>query len=182
MLTTYYNMFVTTCSQFVNNEQDFITKYRNKFDLTLSHFFTLCPLGINHQLQVPKFVWLASGTYITEFAATKIGMPTLGSFIPHYSAPYSDKMLFTERIFNLFRLSFNELLTTRLLSFGETEESVFRKITNEEFPDLFSVMRETQALLINGECFLDFPRPLLPNVFYMGDVEQKQTKKLNEVS
>jgi hypothetical protein len=48
--------------------------------------------------------------------------------------------------------------------------------------DLWQLGRQVNVLLLNGERFLDFPRPFPPNILHLGTLgsEKKATKKADE--
>lgn len=183
----FQRMAVQTCEEILN-DHDLLDHLRSKnFDITLSHFFFLCPAGWSHRIGVKKFIWIATGAFIFENVAWKADLPHLSSYMPsHIMKGASDRMSFSQRVTNtLFAAMFGiGVLDEKFAIFGSnTENTVFRQppYHTDKDPNLSVLNSETITILINGEPFLDFAKPMLPGMAYLGDFEEKVVKKLPEV-
>lgn len=173
---------VEACQDVSNDEELFEELLAQNFDAVLSHYVSLCPIGIAHKLNITKSIWIVAGTFIMVKPAQILSLPNSASYIPDISADVSDRMIFLDRLKNFLFQAVDTVMTNMPgSSMSDLESKAFQKFPNEGFPHLWNLAQHTQALLINGEDLLDFPRPLFLNVMHMGDLGHKQPKHLNEV-
>jgi hypothetical protein len=107
---------------------------------------------------------------------------------------FSDRMTLIERVQNVFwHLSTIDFvnLPQNLLHDENTmyQKRKTLKITSKHFKflgydlsesdDLWSLSRKVRVILINGERFLDFPRPLPPGIKFMGELGVVKSVKQN---
>jgi hypothetical protein len=171
--SAFLDMMVLQCTDMLDREDLVKSLNDSNFDLTLSHFFNFCPNGLSRLLKIPKFIWVAPGTFFVDHVSQVLGLPNLLSYIPYYTADCSDRMSFTSRVKNVLWSALNYIMSeSPWLSVYKHETEVFQRFPNEDFPNLWTVAKEdSQALLINGEDFLDFPRPSYHGMLHMGNLE-----------
>jgi len=79
------------------------------FDLVVTeNFNTDCMLGVIYKLNIP-FIGLSSCA-LMPWHYDRVGMPDTPSFIPSEFVGFSDKMSFSERLFNWFTVQTIKLL------------------------------------------------------------------------
>lgn len=182
MMTSFRSVFVRLCNEVAMNDELFEKLSNQKFDISISHFAHFCPIGISNRLEIPYSIWVIPGTFITDSAARALSLPNMASVIPYTILDCSDRMSFMDRVKSfLFQLVDYCISKIAFISITEDESKGFQKFPNENFPHLATLAEKIQALLINGEDFLDFPRPLFTNTLHIGDIEHKHANKLNEV-
>uniref|UniRef100_A0AC35TM24 Glucuronosyltransferase n=1 Tax=Rhabditophanes sp. KR3021 TaxID=114890 RepID=A0AC35TM24_9BILA len=175
----FKDMRVESCEQMLDVGSEAIERLKSeKFDVAIGHFHDLCPLGIAKAVNVKKLIWITHGTSVYDFTAIQMGLRTFPAAVSHPLSSYSDDMTFLERMFNLFwhlsKLDFVNLPQNLL----HEENDVYKKrkeYTDNE--DLWDLSQNVRVLLINGEKFLDFPRPFPIGISFMGEVGSKS--KLN---
>lgn len=173
---------IPLCKEVANEDELFEKLDQRRFDLSISHFLDFCPIGIANRLKIPNYIWLVPGTYIIDTAARALSLPNMASVIPFVNLDISDRMTFEDRTKNfLMQLVDYATSTLPFLSITNAESKAFQRFPDENFPHLSYLAENTKALLINGESFLDFPRPLFTNTMHIGDIDSKQHGKLNEV-
>ncbi|KAI6217833.1 UDP-glucuronosyltransferase [Aphelenchoides fujianensis] len=142
----FKDLRLESCEQMLSVDSNVINDFRRDyFDLAIGHFHDLCPLAMARLVGVKELVWITHGT---------------------------DRMSLWERTINiLWHLSTIDFvnLPQNLLHDENAMYKKFHKATGDE--DLWSLSRRVRVLLVNGERFLDFPRPLPPGIGFMGEVK-----------
>jgi glucuronosyltransferase len=175
----FKDMRIEACQQMLEVDEKIIESFKaENFDLAIGHFHDLCPLAIAEKINVKKVVWITHGTSVYDFTAVQTGLRTFPSFVPHPLSSYGDKMGFFDRIINvvwhLSTLDFVNLPQNLLYD----ENDFYRKdyLPTPSSPDLWDLSKNVRILLVNGERFLDFPRPLPVGITFMGEVGKSSSK------
>ncbi|CEF67701.1 UDP-glucuronosyl/UDP-glucosyltransferase family and Dynactin p62 family-containing protein [Strongyloides ratti] len=175
----FKEMRLESCEQMLNIGNETLLKLKNEnFDIAIGHFHDLCPLALAKTVNVKKLIWVTHGTSVYDFAAIQMGLRTFPASISHPLSSYSDEMSFYERIINLFwhlsTLDFVNLPQNLLY-----EENFMYKKRKEykDNEDLWDLSKNVPILFINGERFLDFPRPFPLGITFMGEVGKKSSSK-----
>lgn len=154
------------------------------FDITLGHFFNFCPNGLSRFLKVPKYIWVGAGSFFLDHVSDVLGLPNIASYVPFYAADLSDRMSFLDRMKNFLWMFLTYLINLLPnLSDYNRQTKEFQRFPNENFPNLWSVAKEdSQGIFVNGEEFLNFPRPLFHGMLHTGNLEEsKEAKPLPKV-
>uniref|UniRef100_A0A914MXD3 UDP-glucuronosyltransferase n=1 Tax=Meloidogyne incognita TaxID=6306 RepID=A0A914MXD3_MELIC len=153
-------------------------KYQ-KFDLAIGHFHDFCPVAMARSVGVSRIIWITHGPSLYDFTSLSLGLQTFPSFVPHPLSFNSDRMNFLQRLINvIWHYSGIEFVNLPNVLLHE-ENSLYKKF----FPkskNLWSVGQQVSVLLLNGERFLDFPRPLPTFILNLGSLASKQ-QKLNKL-
>ncbi|VDP14476.1 unnamed protein product [Soboliphyme baturini] len=162
-------LFVERCLLAVNDPmiKHHLTLVR--YDVVIGQSFDLCAYALQSMTNSRKFVAVAAGVYVLPFTGLAAGVPDNPSFIPQTMTTYSDHMSFVKRLANSVIASvIRVLVRTKLLKYQcEMMRNVSRSIDDA----CWSVMKTTTALMLNGDGPIDFPRPLVPRMYYMSDLE-----------
>uniref|UniRef100_A0A914W979 UDP-glucuronosyltransferase n=1 Tax=Plectus sambesii TaxID=2011161 RepID=A0A914W979_9BILA len=177
----FKGMRIEACEQMLSVGEDVMTKYRKaNFDIMVAHFHDLCPVALANQLNIKKIVWVTHGTSVYDYNAVQMGLRTYPSFVPHPLSSFGDSMTLMERTLNLFwhfsTLDFVNLPQNLL----HEENEMYKSYSLEKDTDLWMLTRQVPVLLINGERYLDFPRPLPTGISFMGEITT--TKKDAQLS
>ncbi|VDM39480.1 unnamed protein product [Toxocara canis] len=170
----FKDMRIEACEQMLNISEEVVGSFRERsFDLAIAHFHDLCPLAMARKVGVQKVVWITHGTSVYDFAAIQMGLRTFPSFVPHPLAAAGDTMRFWERVANvLWHLSTVDFVNLpQNLLYDENHR--YRKMISIGDPDLWALSQQVPVLLINGEAYLDFPRPLPIGITFMGEIDAK---------
>uniref|UniRef100_A0A915M4P7 glucuronosyltransferase n=1 Tax=Meloidogyne javanica TaxID=6303 RepID=A0A915M4P7_MELJA len=153
-------------------------KYQ-KFDLAIGHFHDFCPVAMARSVGVSRMIWITHGPSLYDFTSLSFGLRTFPSFVPHPLSFNSDRMNFLQRLINvIWHYSGIEFVNLPNVLLHE-ENSLYKKF----FPkskNLWSIGQQVSVLLLNGERFLDFPRPLPTFILNLGSLASKQ-QKLNKL-
>ncbi|KRY43128.1 putative UDP-glucuronosyltransferase ugt-60 [Trichinella spiralis] len=150
-----------------------------QYDVLLNYCLDICPLAFGWKGKIPKTICISPSTVIFESVASIVGTPIRPSFIPNGGSAYSDKMTFFDRLKNSLLSSLMLLYPQLPVSAHKTEESIFRTIYGNDFKSITELNSNIVGMLINGEASLEFPRPLLPTVLYLGDLLPPKSSRLS---
>uniref|UniRef100_A0A0K0F4X1 glucuronosyltransferase n=1 Tax=Strongyloides venezuelensis TaxID=75913 RepID=A0A0K0F4X1_STRVS len=175
----FKDMRLESCEQMLDVGNETITKLKNKkFDIAIGHFHDLCPLALAKAVNVKKLIWITHGTSVYDFTAIQMGLRTFPASISHPLSSFADEMTFSERLLNLLwhlsKLDFVNLPQNLLYD----ENFVYkRRKEYSDNEDLWDLSKNVQVLFVNGERFLDFPRPFPIGITFMGEVGKKSSSK-----
>ncbi|TKR69719.1 hypothetical protein L596_021839 [Steinernema carpocapsae] len=95
-----------------------------------------------------------------------LGAPKPLSYVPAVGdVDITDKPTYFERIENIVTW-IGDVYTYRYGS--QLVNALFRKKFGSDFPDVDDIARESPLIFVSTDEFLDFPRPILPNVVHIG--------------
>ncbi|KAH7726584.1 CRE-UGT-60 protein [Aphelenchoides avenae] len=185
----FKDMRLEACEQMLTTDDSPLRE--ELFDVAIGHFHDLCPLPMARKAGVKEVIWITHGTSVYDYTAVQIGLRTFPSFVPHPLSSYGDRMSFDDRLINLFwhlsTLDFvnlpQNLLHDENTMFQQSQlqninlnvphnRLEFSAISTE---NLWQMSQQVRVLLVNGERFLDFPRPLPTGITFMGEVGKKSS-------
>ncbi|KAH7703112.1 CRE-UGT-48 protein, partial [Aphelenchoides avenae] len=167
------------CEELLKQNDVLETLKKEKFDIIISDMLHLCGAGLKEVLGIKTHVWLNRQGYcqsicaILDHVSWVLGMPLEHSYVPAVGdLDVSDDMSYFERMRNTIESIGN---THLFLRSNEETTKLFRRFYGADFPDLTDIARESAHLLVAVEELVDFPRPVLPNVVYIGGVGMNTT-------
>ncbi|CAG7719991.1 unnamed protein product [Allacma fusca] len=167
--------FVFEACQRAYREEEFLSLYKEKFDLVFLNAFMNDPFyGFIYKTGAPYILLTpqAAPTSLTEF----VGNVMPSSFVPSAMLPFRDEMSFKERAINFL---FNLLLDLYVgATMNHKIEAVYRKELGEDLPSLDVFRRNASMIFTNSHFTQTFPRPLLPDVVEIGGMHCKPAKAL----
>lgn len=153
-------------------------QHQSDFDLAIGHFHDFCPVALARAAGVQRMIWITHGPSLYDFTAVSLGLRTFPAFVPHPLSSNSDRMSFTRRLINLLwhfsGIEFVNLPNELLYQ----EDQLYRKLFPKAQHDLWALGSQVDLLLLNGERFLDFPRPLPQNIVHLGAIGGEKKKVL----
>ncbi|VDP14475.1 unnamed protein product [Soboliphyme baturini] len=174
------NRFVIERCLAVLNDPDhkhYITQIR--YDVVIGESFDLCIHALYSATSSHKFIAVVAGAYVLPFTSLATGVPDNPSFIPQMMTTYSDQMSFVARLINFAIGSIGKLFLR--ISLFKYEWKIVRDFSSCVDDACSSFLKRTSALMLNGNGPMDFPRPLVPQMFYMSDLEIKREVVLSKV-
>lgn len=179
-----FTLFIDWIKEFRNicekqiSDKTLMDKLRNeKFDLAIGHMYDLCPLGMFKALNISSYIWMSSGVLL-DYMAWYAGVPSPASFVPNAMSPFGDRMTLPERFKNLAGVTIMHLMYRYLI--GGPYNDLFQKHFGADFPNIFDVAAKSPLIFVNSEELIDFPRPILHKVVYIGGIDTNQPEPLNE--
>ncbi|KAJ9601562.1 hypothetical protein L9F63_000305 [Diploptera punctata] len=174
-----YRVNVITCDMMLEEEsvKRLIRDSDAKFDLVvIEAFFNECFLGFVHKFNAPLIqVCTFGGMYWLD---DWFGNPHAFSYVPFIFSPFTDKMVFGERLFNAVAGTMMNI--GRNYVYLPRQDAVMKKHFGflENLPSLSELECNTSLLLINHHFSISYPRPLMPNMVQVGGLHVKNPKKL----
>lgn len=179
----FKDMRLEACEQMLGQSAELIA--RQHFDVAIGHFHDFCPVALAHAVGVKKMIWITHGPSLYDFTSISFGLRTFPAFVPHPLSSNSHQIVFIRRVVNiLWHLSAIEFvnLPNELL---HEENALYRKMfpKAKDGRDLWALAQHSvNLLLLNGERFLDFPRPLPLNILHLGNALSGQRQQQQQLT
>ncbi|XP_040148272.2 UDP-glucuronosyltransferase 2B31 [Ictidomys tridecemlineatus] len=166
--------FLTLCKEVVFNK-NLMTKLReSKFDVILADAFGPCGELLAELFEIPS-VHTLRFLYGYTYEKYSAGLSFPPSYVPIIMSELSDQMTFMERIKNmLYVLYFDFWFQT----FNEKKWNQFYSEILGRPTTLLETMSNADIWLIRTYWDLEFPRPTLPNVDFVGGLHCRPAKPL----
>ncbi|XP_027693153.1 2-hydroxyacylsphingosine 1-beta-galactosyltransferase [Vombatus ursinus] len=161
------------CEKMVGNSALIQDLKKEKFDLLLVDPNEMCGFVIAHLLGVKYAVFSTGLWYPAE-----VGAPMPLSYVPEFNSLLTDDMNFLERMKNtgvylISRLGINFLVLPKY-------ERIMQKYNLLPVKSMYDLVQETSLWMLCTDVALEFPRPTLPNVVYVGGILTKPASPLPE--
>ncbi|NWR78672.1 UD11 glucuronosyltransferase, partial [Centropus unirufus] len=186
-LRTYEGMknmsaiLLSTCTHLLYNKE--LVRYleESKFDAVFTDPILPCGQILAEHLSLPSVFYLQQLPCSLEFEATQCPnppsyCPSPFSYVPRTFTSISDHMTFMERVKNLL-VGFSEHLLCYL--FFVKYENLASEFLQREVTvlELFS---QASVWLMRYDFVFEYPRPIMPNMVYIGGINCKQKQHLSK--
>ncbi|XP_075798862.1 UDP-glucuronosyltransferase 2B17-like [Microtus pennsylvanicus] len=170
----YSNSYLRLCRDTVSNKQLMTKLQGSKFDVLFSDAIAPCGELIAELLQIP-FLYSLRFTpgYTMEKYSGKFSVPP--SYVPIILSGLGGQMTFMERVKNMMCMLYFDFW---LQTFNEKKWDQFYSETLGRPTTLTETIGKAEMWLIRSYWDLEFPRPTLPNVDYVGGLHCKPAKPL----
>ncbi|NXH45975.1 UD11 glucuronosyltransferase, partial [Dicaeum eximium] len=174
-------LFLATCKHLIQNKELIRYLEESKFDAVLTDPILPCGAILAEYLSVPSVYFLLQIPCGLEYQATQCPnppsySPSPVSYVPKTFSSASDHMTFPERVKN-FLIGLSEPLLCHLFYLkykSLASEFLQRDVTMQE---LFS---QAAVWLMRYDFVFEYPRPIMPNMVYIGGINCQQKKPLSE--
>ncbi|KAF7252384.1 2-hydroxyacylsphingosine 1-beta-galactosyltransferase [Varanus komodoensis] len=161
------------CDMIVGNKKLLHTLKQEKFDLLLVDPNEMCGFVIAHLLGIKYAVFSTGLWYPAE-----VGAPAPLAYVPEFNSLLTDHMNLIERLKNtivylISRFGVNYLVLPKY-------ERIMQKYNVQPARSMFELVHETSLWMLCTDVALEFPRPTLPNVVYVGGILTKPASPLPE--
>nr|XP_044986124.1 UDP-glucuronosyltransferase 2B15-like [Jaculus jaculus] len=174
MMKDYSDVAYDLCKAAVLNKQLMTKLQKSKFDVLLSDAIGPCGELIAEMLKIP-FVYslrFSPGYYMEKYSAGLLVPP---SYVPMILSGLSGQMSFWERVENMIcRFYFDFWFQT----FEEKKWDQFYSEVLGRPTTLAELLNKAEMWLIRSYWDLEFPRPTLPNIEFVGGLHCKPAKPL----
>ncbi|NWU30190.1 UD11 glucuronosyltransferase, partial [Dyaphorophyia castanea] len=167
-------VFLATCAHLLHNRELIRYLEESKFDAVLTDPILPCGQIVAEHLSLPSVYFLQQMPCGLEYPATQCPNPP--SYVPRTFSSSSDRMTFPGRVKN-FLIGLSEPLLCHLFYLNyESLASEFlqREVTVQE---LFS---RASVWLMRYDFVFEYPRPIMPNMVYVGGINCLQKKPLSK--
>ncbi|XP_067373516.1 UDP-glucuronosyltransferase-like isoform X1 [Channa argus] len=153
---------VNGCERLLNN-QSLMTRLQGEgFDLVLTDPFLPCGSILAHTFSIPAVYFLRGLTCHLNLQANPCPSPV--SYVPAFFSDNTDVMSFPQRVKNMFMFFLESYICKIMYSkFDDLVSRHFGDITN--YKDLIS---HGAIWLLRYDFAFEWPRPILPNMFFIG--------------
>ncbi|KFO76422.1 UDP-glucuronosyltransferase 1-1, partial [Cuculus canorus] len=168
------NMFSSACRQLLHDEELMNYLRDSKFDAIMMDPVLPCGPIIAEYLSLPSVYFMRGLPCTLDYKATQCPSPF--SYVPRDFTTNTDRMTFMERVKNLLAGFSEQLLCYLFYIKYENLASEFlqREVTVLE---LFS---KASIWLMRYDFVFEYPRPIMPNMVYIGGINCKQKQQLSQ--
>lgn len=161
------------CDMIVGNKKLLLALKQEKFDLLLVDPNEMCGFVIAHLLGIKYAVFSTGLWYPAE-----VGAPAPLAYVPEFNSLLTDHMNLFERMKNtvvylVSRLGVNFLVLPKY-------ERIMQKYNVQPARSMFELVQDSSLWMLCTDVALEFPRPTLPNVVYVGGILTKPARPLPE--
>ncbi|XP_051778630.1 2-hydroxyacylsphingosine 1-beta-galactosyltransferase-like isoform X2 [Erpetoichthys calabaricus] len=174
-LFTILERYIENCDMIAAN-QDLLSRLNaESFDLLVLDPNEMCGYIVANFLHVPYMV-LSTGHWFPA----EIGAPSPLAYVPEFNSQNSDRMGLTDRIWNVLVYVVSRIATHWFIL--PDYEAVMRKhdVNSTSQKSMMDLIRCTGLFLLTLDHSLDFSRPSLPNVKFVGGILTEPAKPLPE--
>ncbi|NXA13556.1 UD16 glucuronosyltransferase, partial [Sapayoa aenigma] len=167
-------VFFTNCQSLLHNQELLRYLRDTKFDVVFTDPILMCGPIVAEYLSVPSVYFLRGFPCGMDSAATQCPNPP--SYIPRFFLYNSDSMTFAQRVKNML-VNVLEFFYCKPLygKFEELASEVLEKeVTATELLSYGSVW------LMRYDFVFEFPRPVMPNMAFIGGINCDQKKELSQ--
>uniref|UniRef100_A0A8C2YR61 glucuronosyltransferase n=1 Tax=Chinchilla lanigera TaxID=34839 RepID=A0A8C2YR61_CHILA len=164
-----------SCVELLRNNSLISQLNSSSFDVVLTDPVFPCGAVLAKYLSIPAVFFLRGIPCGLDFEGT--GCPNPSSYIPQLLTTYSDHMTFLQRVKNM-------LYPLGLKFFCHIAFSPFESIASEVFQgevSLVDVLSHASVWLFRGDFVLEYPRPIMPNMVFIGGINCVSRKSLSQV-
>lgn len=167
--------YAQNCDAVIGNAEVVARLRAEKFDLMLVDANEMCGFLVAHIMGV-KYATISTGLWFPAEA----GAPTPLSYVPEFNSMLTDHMSLGQRIANTVvyvaqRFGIRFILLPKY-------EWIMHKHNVKPVVSLAQLIQDSQMWMICTDIALEFPRPTLPHVVYIGGILTKPANPLPQVS
>ena len=160
------------CENLLNDDDLFEVTKKVGFDIALVDglFFSRCLYLLPAGLDIPY------ATLTTFQEPWHVRNPALPSFVPFHYAHFNDKMTFFQRMLNTF-LNLMWILTSDS-NVPPLPETVIKKYPQHLVMEYKNLIKKSKLWFYNTDIVLDYPKPVMPNIVYVGGMSIRPPQPL----
>ncbi|XP_014440731.1 UDP-glucuronosyltransferase 1-8-like [Tupaia chinensis] len=172
----FFELLFSHCKSLFNDQKLVDYLKESSFDAVFLDPFDMCGLIIAKYLSLPSVVFTRGiPCYFLEEGAQ---CPAPLSYVPRFLLGFSDTMTFKERVQNhLFYLEERVFCSYFFNTATEVASEILQ--TPVTVYDLYS---QTSIWLFRSDFVMDYPRPVMPNMVFIGGINCNEAKPVSQVS
>ncbi|XP_072857824.1 2-hydroxyacylsphingosine 1-beta-galactosyltransferase isoform X2 [Pogona vitticeps] len=165
--------YTKNCDMIVGNKKLLQALKQEKFDLLLVDPNEMCGFVIAHLLGIKYAVFSTGLWYPAE-----VGAPAPLAYVPEFNSLLTDHMNLLERLKNTIVYLVSRFGVSFLVL--PKYERIMQKYNVQPTRSMYDLVHETSLWMLCTDVALEFPRPTLPNVVYVGGILTKPAGPLPE--
>ncbi|KAM4626625.1 UDP-glucuronosyltransferase 1A5-like isoform 1-T1 [Discoglossus pictus] len=167
-------ILLSTCQYLLNNTQMIQFLEQSAFDAVFTDAMWPCGAILAEYLSVPSVFFLRGIPCNLDLKATQCPMPL--SYVPRLMTGLTDHMTFPQRVKNLLFDLFLPFLCNSVFSPYEQLASEFL----QRDASLQEILSHGAIWLMRNDFVQDFPRPIMPNMIFIGGINCMARKPLTQ--
>ncbi|PKK29569.1 UDP-glucuronosyltransferase 1-1, transcript variant X1 [Columba livia] len=167
-------LFLSNCESLFHNKDMMQYLRESKFDVVFTDPVLMCGPIIAEYLSVPSVYFLRGLFCGMDSEATQCPNPP--SYIPRPFLNHSDQMTFAQRVKNMLVHLLEVIFCKPILFLFEelANEILQKKVTATD------LLRRGSVWLMRFDFVFEFPRPVMPNMVFIGGINCDQKQKLSQ--
>ncbi|XP_059134688.1 UDP-glucuronosyltransferase 1A5-like [Peromyscus eremicus] len=166
---------LTSCKNLLHNETLIRHLNSSSFDMVLTDPVFPCGAVLAKYLQIPAVFFLRYIPCDIDYEATQCPNPP--SYIPSLFTRLSDHMNFLQRTKNmLYPLTLKYLCRVSFTPYERLASELLQREVS-----LVEVLSHASVWLFRGDFVFDYPRPIMPNMVFIGGINCANRKPLHQV-
>nr|XP_051690138.1 UDP-glucuronosyltransferase 1A4 [Oryctolagus cuniculus] len=168
-------MYFRTCWELLHNKPLIRHLNESSFDVVLTDPVFPCGALLAKYLSVPAVFFLRFVPCDLDFEGTQCPNPS--SYIPRMLTMNSDHMSFLQRVKNmLYPLPLKYICHISYDLYASLASELFQREVS-----LVDILSHASVWLFRGDFVLDYPRPIMPNMVFIGGINCASRKPLSQV-
>ncbi|XP_077874390.1 UDP-glucuronosyltransferase 1-2 isoform X4 [Ictidomys tridecemlineatus] len=167
-------LFESSCAGLLGNKILINHLNSSSFDVVLTDPVFPCGAVLAKYLDIPAVFFLRFIPCEFDFEATQCPNPS--SYIPRFLTMNSDHMTFLQRVKNmLYPLPLNYFCHIAFIPYVNLASELLQREVS-----LVDILSHASVWLFRGDFVLDYPRPVMPNMVFIGGINCVHRKPLSQ--
>nr|XP_020034380.1 UDP-glucuronosyltransferase 1-2-like isoform X4 [Castor canadensis] len=167
-------LYMSSCVGILHNKNFISHLNSSSFDVVLTDSVYPCGAVLAKYLNIPAVFFLRFMPCDLDFEGTQCPNPS--SYIPRILTQNSDRMTFLQRVKNMLYL----LPIKLMCHFAYTPyASIASELLQKEI-SFVDVLSHASVWMFRGDFVLDYPRPIMPNMVFIGGINCVHRKPLSQ--
>lgn len=168
-------VFHRSCVELLHNEALIRHLNATSFDVVLTDPVNLCGAVLAKYLSIPTVFFLRNIPCDLDLKGTQCPNPY--SYIPKLLTTNSDHMTFLQRVKNmLYPLALSYICDAVSAPYASLASELFEREVS-----VVDLLRHASVWLFRGDFVMDYPRPIMPNMVFIGGINCANRKPLSQV-
>nr|XP_058155850.1 UDP-glucuronosyltransferase 1A3-like [Dasypus novemcinctus] len=175
LLKTGVTLLQKSCAGLLQSKDLLRSLNASSFDVVLTDPVFPCGSLLAEYLSVPVVYFLRMIPCDLDFEGTQCPNPS--SYIPRMLTMNSDHMTFLQRVKNmLYPLALKYICHVSFKPFANLASELFQREVS-----VVEIFSYASVWLFRGDFVLDYPRPIMPNMVFIGGINCAHRKPLSQV-
>ncbi|XP_042115731.2 UDP-glucuronosyltransferase 1A7-like [Peromyscus maniculatus bairdii] len=170
----FFELLFSHCRDLFNDKKLVEYLKQSSFDAVFIDPFDVCGLTVAKYLSLPSVIF--SRGVFCHYLEEGAQCPSPLSYVPRILLKFTDTMTFKERVWNHLSYMEEHVICPH---FFKTATDIASEVlqTPVTMDDLFS---QVSIWLLRSDFVLDFPRPVMPNMVFIGGINCQQRKPISK--
>ncbi|XP_052494051.1 UDP-glucuronosyltransferase 1A3-like [Budorcas taxicolor] len=168
-------LFARSCEALLHNKDLIRDLNASSFDVVLTDPFNPCGAVLAKYLSIPAVFFLRF--LPCDLDAEGTACPNPFSYVPRLLTMNSDRMTFFQRVKNMFYLlGLKHICQAAFTPYARMASELLQREVS-----LGEILSSGSMWLFRGDFVMDYPRPIMPNMVFIGGINCANRKPLSQV-